>query len=310
LRHLDNAIFEYCRLGGASRFGEIVRALGRCEQELALNADKPGQSDKRTIRPVPVLSKEWLTAAQEDSPEFRIALALAAMRDTGEVGALRTNLEVVVRKKRGWDWADAQDRYATVWSGVDLPRNLQAVLERRTMDATRVGLNALPLESAFPASTNDIALFLAGQTDDARLEEWLWGLMLIGLEAARPTDLASTAANSVWQPLPRAYAMLKLLFLPRYSALQTADGQLVRPEPAILSHLRAGRLNDACQLAARRLRSSGHVSMPAPATGGRERSFHFSMPEAAQRRLAAALLIPLANPAQIKTLMLRPENQA
>jgi CRISPR-associated protein Csx17 len=309
LRRLDSAIFQYCRHGDASRFGEIVRALGQCEHELALNPDKPLQHNKRVLGPVPALSAQWLSAAQEDSSEFHLALALAAMRSTGAVGALRTNIETVIRKPWGWAWADPQDRYSTVWSGTDLLRNLQAVLERRLMDATRAGLTHLPLESAFPADAEDIALFLANQIDDSRLEEWLWGLMLIDLEFAQSTDLAAIRVNATHQPLHRAYALLKLLFLPHYSALQTKDGQCIRPEPAILNHLRAGRLEAACRLATRRLRASGYMAMPSPVSGGSERSLIFSMPVSEQRRLPAALLIPLANPTRIKSLMLRPEGQ-
>jgi CRISPR-associated protein Csx17 len=308
LRRLEESIFEYCRFGGATRFGEIVRALGSCEREVSFNHDKPGVIGKSlfTLRPVPLLSPEWLLAAQEDAPEFRLALALAALRETGAVGALRCNLEVVARTKWGWDWAEPQDRYATVWSATSLPRNLQAVLERRMVDATRAGLDELPLESRFPANAEDVAAFLAGQTDDARLEEWLWGLMLIDLARASPKDLAPIQANEMPQPLPRAYALLKLLFLPHYSALQTANDRLMKPEPAILSHLRAQRLPEACQLAARRLRASGYVSLPGPISGGRARVPDYSMPKPMLDRLAAALLIPLSNPARIQSLVLRP----
>jgi CRISPR-associated protein Csx17 len=308
LRRLEEAIFEYCRFGGAVRFGEIVRALGGCEREVSLNHDKPGVIGKSlfTLRPAPLLSAEWLLAAQEDSPEFRLALALAALRETGAVGALRCNLEVVTRTKWGWDWAEAQDRYATVWSATSLPRNLQAVLERRMIDATRAGLEDLPLESRFPASAEDVAAFLAHQTDDTRFEEWLWGLMLIDLARASPKDLAPMTINELPLPLPRAYSLLKLLFLPHYSALPAENDRPMRPEPAILSHLRARRLSEACQLAARRLRASGYVSLPGPVSGGRTRLPDYSLPKPMLERLVAALLIPLSNSTHLQTLVLRP----
>lgn len=307
LRRVEEAIFEYCRFGGAARFGEIVRALGGCEREVSFNSAKPGVIGKSlfTLRPVPLLSSDWLSAAQEDSPEFRIALALAAMRETGAVSALRCNLEVVTRTKWVWDWAEPQDRYAAVWSATTLPRNLQAVLERRMMDATRAGLEGLPLESHFSASAEDVAVFLNQQTDEARLEEWLWGLMLIDLAKAKHKDLAPMAAPELPQPLPRAYALLKLLFLPKYHALQTEGGQPIKPEPALLSHLRAQRLPEACQLAARRLRASGYVPMPGPASGGAARASDFSVPKPMLERLAAALLIPVSRPEQLQQLVLR-----
>jgi len=307
LRRLDEAIFEYCRFGGAVRFGEIVRALGQCERMLALNRDNPGVVGKSriVISPVPVLSKAWLTAAQEDSPEFRIALALAAMRATGEVGPLRANLEVVSPAPWGWTWAEPKDRYATVWAGNDLPRNLQAVLERRLMDAERAGLEGLPLESHFSASADDITAFLSEQVDDERLTEWLWGLMLIDLGKAARRDLRPAQAVVATQPVPRAYALLKLLFLPSNHALKTAGGEPIKPEVSILSYLRAGRLNDACQAAARRLWASGYVPMPGPMSGRSLRPADYTLPQRMQARLAAALLIPVSSPERLVRLVLR-----
>lgn len=307
LRRLDEAVFAYCRFGGAARFGEIVRALGGCEYALALNQQKPGiiGQSKSPVNPVPLLSKEWLKAAQEDSPEFRIALALAAMRTTDEVGALRTNLEVVSPTKWGWSWAEPQDRYATVWAGDDLPRNLQAVLERRLMDAVRFGLEGLPLESHFSAGADDLTAFLAGLVDDGRLAEWLWGLMLIDLSTASREDLAPAQPAPATQPVPRAYALLKLLFLPEYHALKAEGGKPIKPEPSILTHLRAGRLNAACETAARRLRASGHVPMPGPLSGRGVRPMDYALPGPMLARLAAALLIPVSQPERLAALVLR-----
>lgn len=307
LRRLDEAVFAYCRFGGTARFGEIVRALGQCEQALVFNQAKPGLigQSKYEVHPVPLLSKEWLKAAQEDSPEFRIALALAAMRATGDVGALRCNLEVVKRTKWGWNWAEPQDRYATVWSAASLPRNLQAVLERRLLDAMRFGLEGLPLESHFSADADDVTAFLAGQVDDERLAEWLWGLMLIDLRNARWEDLTPTRPDSAAQPVPRAYALLKLLFLPEYHALKTEGGKPIKPEPSILTHLRAGRLNAACETAAQRLRASGYLPMPGPMSGRGARPMDYTLPGPMLARLAAALLIPVSQPARLAALALR-----
>lgn len=308
LRQLDEAIFAYCRFGDAARFGEIVRALGQCEHALAFNPQKPGLigQSKQAVNPVPLLSKEWLKAAQEDSAEFRIALALAAMRATGEVGALRTNLELVKRTQSGWAWAEPDDHYATVWAGDDLLRNLQAVLERRLIDAARFGLERLPLESHFTVGAGDITAFLAGHLDDGRLSEWLWGLMLIDLGGATRADLALTQPIPSAQPIPRAYALLKLLFLPEEHALKTEGGKPIKPELSILTHLRAGRLSAACEVAARRLRASGHVPMPGPMSGRGARPMDYAMPAPMLARLPAALLIPVAQPKRLAALVLRP----
>jgi len=132
--------------------------------------------------------------------------------------------------------------------------------------------------------------------------------MLIDLSNARWDDLALTSTSAPTQPLPRAYALLKLVFLPKYHALQTGGGKPIKPEPAILNHLRAERLSDACQVAARRLRASGYVPMPGPASGGRARHVDYTLPKSVQARLAAALLIPVSKPERLQALVLRPSS--
>ncbi|MBX7214776.1 MAG: type I-U CRISPR-associated protein Csx17 [Thermoflexales bacterium] len=312
LRELDGAIYEYCRFGGGVRFGAILRALGRCERELTVSRDKPGivGSSKGTVQPVPLLSTRWLAAAEERSAEFRIALALAAIRSTGEVGPLRTNLEGVMRNPWGLNWADPEDRASVVWTPTTLPRNLQAVIERRLVDATRLGVDRLPIESSLPAPASDIAAYLSGELDDSLIEAWLWGLMLVDLTAATRLSPNGEAEVRSASPLPRAYALLKLVHLPGYSALTTSDGRPLRPEPAILSHLRAWRLDEACNLATRRLRATGYVVAPGPASGGPMRPTDFSVSSVMQDRLASALLIPLAKPESLRRLVLRQTNVA
>lgn len=306
LRSLESAVFDYCRFGGAARFGAIVRGLGACQRELSWNMSRPGRIGDHKLRPVPLLSVGWLRAAHEDSPEFRIALALASIHRSGDVPELRGNVEAVVRERYGWRWAEPQEQYSVVWRSGGLARNLAAVLERRLLDASRFGADPVPLEARFPAPVADVALFLDGRTDDARIEEWLWGLMLIDLDdaSASASPFPDAAAS-----LPRPYALLKLLFLPRRAALQSDAGASLPAQPVLLGHLRAGRLNDACRSAARRLRASGHLSMPAPASGGRERRLEFALPSHVETRLAGALLIPLADAQRLQELVLRPKEK-
>ena len=306
LRGLESAIFDYCRFGGAARFGAIVRGLGACQRELSWNSSKLGAIGDRSLRPVPLLSTDWLSAAYEDSPEFRIALALASICGSGKVPELRGNVEAVVRERYGWRWARPEEQYGVVWRGGGLARNFAAVLERRLLDASRFGADSVPLEARFPASASDVALFLEGRTDDVRIEEWLWALMLIDLDAA---EAPASSVPNVAASLPRPYALLKLLFLPRSAALKSGDSASLPAQPALLSHLRAGRLNDACRSAARRLRASGHMSMPAPASGGRERLPEFTLSPRVEARLAGALLIPFADVRHLQMLVLRPKEK-
>lgn len=306
LRRIDAAIFDFCRYGGKARMAAILCALGNAERELA-SGEKFRQTASRTMHPVPVLSAAWITACDDGSAEFRLALALAAIRGSrdGQVGALRTNLEPVAQRDSRWTWAEQSQ--AVVWSGADLCRNLSAVLTRRAMDAGRAGLTQLPLAGRFPASLTDVSQFLSGTIQDRWLEELLWGLLLVNTT----TDRQAMAAHLTPPPaqpllLPSAYALLKLLFLPdKLSWPVGTEGVIVKPEPEILGRLRAQDIHGACQIAARRLWASGVVPMPGPTSGGSWRHVHFSAHVHAER-LAAALLIPIRDTTPLAQRVLRP----
>jgi CRISPR-associated protein Csx17 len=309
LRRIDAAIFNFCRYGSKARMAEILCALGNAERELA-SGEKFRKTDKRTIHPVPLLSAAWLAACDDGSAEFRLALALASIRGSqdGQVGDLRTNLEPVEHKGSRWTWAE-QSR-AVVWSSADLYRNLIAVLTRRVMDAGRAGLDHLPLGGRFTASLTDVSQFLNGAIHDRWLEELLWGLLLIDastdwynlkVQLTKPQDHPLL--------LPRAYGLLKLLFLPnKLSWPAGTEGIIVKPEPEILGRLRARDADGACQIAARRLRVSGIVPMPGSTSGGPwldgNLCFHIHA-----ERLAAALLIPIREMTKLAQLVLRPPTE-
>lgn len=328
LRRIDSAIFDFCKYGGAAFFQRIVIALGAAERELAC-ADR-FRKDKK-LKPLAGLSAEWINAAKDNSTEFTIALALAAVQDPEQkMGPLRANLEPVTVRydkhegKQNADWAEKER--CVVWNAADLATNLANVLQRRMMDGERAGCQRLPLASRFTVPLDVIAAFIAGELDDARIEELIWGLMLIDTWRR---DLAPAGMNQSRDgqradpnPLPREYALLKLLFLPRplvaerpgdkvrwrLARLRTdpvnprrrhlESGIVIRPEPRILPLLRAGRIGEACRIAAQRLRVSGLPPMPGPLPTGVMRDGAWAEriiePRRAQR-LAAALLIPIAS---------------
>jgi CRISPR-associated protein Csx17 len=303
LRRIDLAIFDFCRYGGRQRMTEILYALGRAERELST-----GERFREEYRmnPVPPLSPDWISACDDGSAEFRLALALASIRSDQEnlVGNMRTNLEPVERKGSRWTWSEKN--HAVVWSSTDLCRNLTAVLTRRVMDASRVGLDQLPLAGRYAASLDDVSRFLAGEIDDYRLEEFLWGLLLI--DSAREWrahlgQLTKSLERSLL--LPSAYSLLKLLLLPRKLSWPVGtEGVSVKPEPEILGRLRAGDVKGACQIAARRLVVSGFVPMPGPISGGRRREIEPDR-HVDGVRLAASLLVPISETAQLARMILR-----
>lgn len=330
LRRIESAIFDYCKYGGERLFQEVLVALGQAERELA-----GALRSAKNLRPLMGLSADWIRAANDQSPEFALAQSLAFLYDAeGKVGPLRANLEPVAvhydrrLKRQMVSWAEQQR--AVAWNAADLDTNLARVLERRLTDGVRAGCSGLPLASPCTVSLDTLAAFLEREVDDRRIEDLIWGLMLV--DAGRHSGVAGTAAlreNPVAPTsrplarrdealLPREYALLKLLFLPAPLVAETTGGGVrwrlahrsaegvqetglvIRPEPRILPLLRAGRVGEACRIAAQRLRASGLPPMPGPGPGGFTRDSvwgeHAVQPRSAQR-LAAALLLPLGTPA-------------
>jgi CRISPR-associated protein Csx17 len=304
LRRIDTAIFDFCRYGGKRRMAEILCALGTAERELG-----GGERfrEERHVSPVPPLSIGWISACDDGTPEYRLALALASIRGDreGNVCDIRANFEPVEVRGSRWIWA--QKTRAVVWSSADLCRNLTAILMRRIMDAAREGLENLPLGSRFAVSLDDVLIFLSGETDDHRIEQLLWGLILIDCDEGWGAPIGQTATPPRSPlPLPHLYAMLKLLFLPhKLSWPAGAEAITIKPDPEILGRLRSGDVQGACEIAARRLRASGVVPMPGPTPRGTWRRIkpgsHLD-----PMRLAAALLFPVRGTMRLARLTLRP----
>lgn len=289
LRRIDAAIYDFCRYGGEALFASILRALGNAERELA-TGEKFRSNERRTIRPLDGLRAEWVAAADDQSPEFELALSLAGVRDgDGRIGPLRVNLEPVSVWKESTTWAERDP--GVVWKAGNLPTNLTAVLMRRMIDASRAGGGTLPVINRLaPAGLAAVSAFLDKSVDDAKIEELLWCLLCVnpvGLERSPPNDDAIT-------PLPRAYALLKLLFVP-HPIGQREHEVKVLTEAEILPLLRRGDVADACRIAMRRLRSSGFEPLPHRRSGqnNRDGEWHDTNSSVDPIRLAAALLFPI-----------------
>lgn len=269
LRRIETAIFDFCRYGGSATFSEILCALGQAESQLAKNE---GWRSEKRLQPLSGLSPEWISAANDDTSEFELALALAGIEDPQhKVASLRANLEPIHMSRNEGSfsarWAE-RDR-TVVWSSANLDTNLAAVLERRLLEGERVGCDNLPLAFRYATEITDIAAFLSRSVADTRITELLWGLVLIDQE--KPSSKLQFAKRDYAFPIPRAYALLKLLFLPQRLVIESTPDlqQIVRfarrdeqgirivPESCVLPLLRAGRLEEACAIAVRRLRASG-----------------------------------------------------
>jgi CRISPR-associated protein Csb1 len=218
------------------------------------------------------LSPYWLER-YEDTPELRLAAALASLIHGSSIGLLRQNLEPVEYSSSRWTWAD-QVGPAVVWGDVPLPLNVARILERGCVDARRLGATPLPRAGRCPVVLADIDLFLHGAVDEELIADLTRALCgITGVSRSIPWRSAGQPAT-----LPRAYALLKLLVWPG-----EVRERVVPYEPALLPLLRAGRVSQACAIAARRLRASDLTPLA---------DDYWVSPQVAQR-FAAGLLFPI-----------------
>jgi CRISPR-associated protein Csx17 len=276
---LDAALFALTQRSDNAAVEKVLRQLGRMEGHCA-NSPKTREA---IGSPVPGLSSEWIRQADNRSPEFRIALALAGLSLQVEKNGkraylgMRPHLAPVALDGRSWD----TDSRLACWSHGSLERNLAAVLHRRRLEAVRLNAEGELLRSRTGARLGDIQQFLATETDDRRIAELLGGLACVDLGRVESRTDSAPAT-----PMP-VYALLKPFFTSE--AMLHALGWLPPDRtlhlPAeIPARLVGNDVEAALELAWRRLRALG-VKLPGqepPCVAG------INGP-----RLLAALMIPL-----------------
>ena len=302
LRTVEDAIFAYCQYGGVRRLQAVLASLGSAERNLAV----PGPAHA-LMRPLPGLSPEWVRTCADGSPEYRIAVALAAI--AGASGPIRRQLEAVAPDGKRWKWADGARGVA--WEGESLSRNLAAILARRMLEAEQGERREGAVDGPNPAlrshatvALGDVQRFLHGQVDDARIADLLWALAAIRWEAVGRDQLPASNSEDP-ADLPRAYALLKLMYLPVPLLSAIGEPVAIPADPAVLSRLRAGDLPAATRIAYRRLHARGFQPF-GEARPGRLEPPDFVCPAHVQSRLAAALLIPIVSTGWLVRLVLRP----
>jgi CRISPR-associated protein Csx17 len=300
-RRLEDAIFDLTGRHSRDAVQRILILLGELQAAVAAS-----RAAREALRPLHRLRPDWAEAADDGTPEFRIAASLAGLhgrsRKAGDLEAARqaarTKAHLLPMKAHlvrvdpvggGWQPGSA----LVVWQQGAVARSLGRVVLRRLFVAKKLGLAEKPLRSGAPAGAGAIADFLADEVDLERLEGLLHGLAFTAVKGepqnAAPGDDAS---------LPAAFWVLKLLFVPeetlRAARLLPRDARLPLPRTLVL-RLAAGRVQEAVDEAWRRLRNAGvplpkHAKPPAaPASGDPGAGA-----EVFGRRLLAALAIPVA----------------
>jgi CRISPR-associated protein Csx17 len=254
LRRLEEAIFEACRRDGP--LTATLAAIGNLERALSESV-----KSRRAVRPLRSLSAAWHEAADDGSPEFAVASAVASW-------GIRQSLEPI----EGNRWSE---RIRPEWTSGSALQNIVGIARRRIIAAES---GSLPLDGRPTTSAYALRRLLGGALDLDRLRDLVFGLALIEEDVQVLAPPQGDAFD-----VDRVFCVLRAVTSTRF--LQT-DGRHPSPKTvgAILARLSARDVSGALALAERRLRASGCV-------------LRASLREVGSRRnvdaLGAALVLPL-----------------
>ena len=311
LRGIDRAAFEFANRSEQGDPADrralviVLAAIGKAERTLANGL---AFSNEKYLRPIAALLPEWLDQADDGSPEFSLAAALAGIPAVkgSEVGSFRTYLEPVAAKGASFDWEPSST--SAVWSRRPLVDNMIAVFKRRQIEGFRGGLNGIALSSRDgvkwkppnrTASLQEVLAFVRGEVDDEKIESLVWSL--IGLDWSEVRQ--GTPERKGGQCVPSEFGTLRLLveafpLVPRdglWTVDRTESDSVA--DARVFDWLRArgpDALSTCVDQAARRLKSQGKLVM---GYRNRQQSEKGIVVDSglATGRLLAAMLFPLSD---------------
>ncbi|MBI5329417.1 MAG: type I-U CRISPR-associated protein Csx17 [Betaproteobacteria bacterium] len=282
---LENALFALTQPGvGKSLIQRALILLGEVMQTLATS-----RKGREKVFMLPRLSAAWVMEANDDSAEFRLALALAGLV------RMRPYLAPIEREKGYWQWA--ADSRLHVWGKGDLVRNLVRVVERRVIESQRnPELQPFQSKARLGARLSDIHAFIHRRTDDGLIASFLLGLIWADLPDDLPPSPAGGGAGGEGATVPLAYTVCKPFFAPadllKYLGRLPQDARfnLSGELPRLLA---ANRADKAAEIAWKRGRIAGLGWPP----GEPPRSQVMDGP-----RLLAALAVPIQSAALVQLL--------
>lgn len=339
VKNLEEALFELLapELSHSAVSGAIM-AIGQLGLRLS-----SVQTNKKNLVPAPppLLSSQWVCEADDGSPEFRIAAALAGLgisrqdfgaesnsqslpkvqgfpppmaahltRLTNSIGG-NAQFEAITffrgrHLRASRQWAQSAQSTTVVWAHRGLISNMIAVLERRLVEAPIRRLTDKPLSSASCAELGDVAAFLGGDFNDERCND-----LLAGLVWAKPLRFLGRMDGE--SGVSFAYAALKPIFTTNQMLIRLgvipSDITIPIP-PELVAQLRVGgrsldgRVVDRAVLNTfERARASGMPSPFDPIQSGADalKCSRFGV-GVRPDRLAASLLIPISDP-DMKSLL-------
>ncbi len=287
-RNLDEAIFALCRGSGSRPVLDLLVKMGELEAALVKSR---AWSEKSFVRPLPPPSPSWLRHADDGSPEWRLAVALASVHVEGaKCPPFHRHLEPTVRVGKGRRaWFDKEGELDLTWHDGDPVSAMLETLGRRLH--LQGGEGAYVDQGHCAAYLSDVTAFVEGALDLRRFGCYLRACALFDWREAGNPKL--TPPEGAGREHPGAlFALLKLCFMGRVRVQEGGLAGLTVPlSPQIFHNAARGEGLQASRLAVRRLRGVG--LSPALEQVG--------VSGAAVQRAAAALLFPL-RPCDLNTL--------
>lgn len=278
-RRLAAAVFACARTPDARHFQAVSRALAHMDALPTLPT--------LLQTPCPGLAADWITACDDGGPEVRLAAALASLGGAGKLGPLRAQL-APVSPAAPFRWEKDSEQFAA-WRGATL-EGIGTLFLRRLLLAQRYGVS--PLQAGIRLQPADLLPLLQGSLDMALLQDLVRAFSLVCQPKAAP---------SLWpqprqaQRLPYALALLQLLFTPLPTDCGL-DRERLCPDLRIARLVQAQRLEEACTLAAQRLRVAGGGARYLPA------SFAESVRGLSPAAVLACLAVPVSPRALLRQL--------
>lgn len=242
-RRLSDTLFSVVQHPGESlRWQTAVLALAEVEAVLLTSGNV-------RCGPIPKLRPEWMSAADDGSAEWRLAVALA-LQARGFRREDRVPFDPIRRH-----WVPVKnEETAAVMKGRRGSDDAIALVERRLIEAAQKGLRCLPLVAAHKAhaSLTDLAALLAGEVDIDRTLAFARVLMAVkGRDWAQRPQTHQRPGTTRWPD--EGWMAVRLAMLP----WPLPDGRTIGIDPAILRRLETGDASTAIDLALRRLKAAG-----------------------------------------------------
>ena len=274
-RSCEQAVFNCAQHARKSDFLELLVAMAAAEDQFLAS---PKFSGDRAAMPIPLLSEAWLSAVEEDSCEFRLAVALA-----GQFGWLKGDSKQPSPQPVRVHWlplaGNDQRKFLKTESGLnitpdqcalglDLERSLIAMIGRRLMAMNRgesydpgQSISFYPLRLWFDylgATWEDVAAFLNRETDDGRILQIARALM--ALRWPKSYEFTRQKIPRAADGSKAAFGILRLALSPHAIRIWTEEHESehqVRCNSVVFQRLAAGDLSGAFRLAQRQLLNAG-----------------------------------------------------